>query len=507
MTTVPPTTAPPTTVAAVDLGATSGRVLTGHYRDGRLAIEEAARFPNGAVRVRTRAGGADLQWDVLALWQGIQQGLRVAGRRGPVDAVGIDTWGVDYGLLDRTGHLLGNPTSYRSSRTDGVPERFFERFPADRLYAVNGLQVQPFNTMFQLIADRTQASLGLADRLLLLPDLLGFWLTGREVAEVTHASTTGLLDVAARTWSAGILAALDDGWGIDATALLPDLVEPGTLLAPVDVPQLALATPAGAPTPLVAVGSHDTASAVVAVPAADDAFGYISCGTWSLVGVELDAPLRTEESRLANFTNELGVDGTVRYLRNVMGLWVMTECINYWRYLGQTDLGWDTLVPEAAGAEPLRSLIDMNDARLLAPGEMPLRIAEMCREAGEPVPRSRGEHLRCVTDSLALAYARALDDATRLSGKEIRTVHLVGGGSQNALLCQLTADATGRPVEAGPAEGTGLGNMLIQLRAIGAAPQDLTALRAVIRRSFPTVRYEPCAAHPWHTADGRVPRT
>lgn len=495
-----------TTVAAVDLGATSGRVLTGHYRDGRLAIEEAARFANGAIRVRTRSG-ADLQWDVLALWQGIQAGLRTAGRCAPVDAVGIDTWGVDYGLLDRTGHLLGNPTSYRSARTDGVPERFFDRFPADRLYAVNGLQVQPFNTVFQLIADRTRSALGLADRLLLMPDLLGFWLTGREVAEVTNASTTGLLDVASRSWSAEILTALYDGWGIEGAALLPELVEPGTPLGPVDVPQLALTTPAGSPTPLVAVGSHDTASAVVAVPAEDETFGYISCGTWSLVGVELDAPVRSEESRRANFTNELGVDGTVRYLKNVMGLWVMTECINYWRYLGQTDLGWDTLVPEAGRAQPLRSLIDMNDARLLAPGEMPVRIAEMCREAGEPVPRTRGEYLRCVTDSLALAYARALEDATRLSGREIRTVHLVGGGSQNALLCQLTADATGLPVEAGPAEGTGLGNMLIQLRAIGAAPADLTALRGVIRRSFPTVRYRPCTAHAWRTADGRVPRT
>ncbi|WP_228489162.1 FGGY-family carbohydrate kinase [Raineyella fluvialis] len=254
------------------------------------------------------------------------------------------------------------------------------------------------------------------------------------------------------------------------------------------------------------VGSHDTASAVVAVPAVDEHFAYISCGTWSLVGVELDRPIRTPESLEANFTNELGIDGTVRYLKNVMGLWVLTECLNHWRYEGQTDLAWDRLLPEAAAAPALRSLIDINDPRLLAPGGMPTRVAGLCREAGEPAPRTRGEFLRCIIDSLALAYRRALEDAARLSGTEIRTVHLLGGGSRNALLCQLTADATGLPVEAGPVEGTGIGNLVVQLRAIGRAPGDLTALRRIIRRSFPTTRYLPCSGPTWAAADARVPR-
>lgn len=495
-----------TTVAAVDLGATSGRVLAGTLAAGTLRVEEVHRFANGAIRTRTRTG-ADLQWDVLSLWQNVQDGLRTLGRRGPVEAVGIDTWGVDYGLLDRDGRLLANPTSYRSERTDGIPERFFAHLPAADLYAITGLQVQPFNTLFQLLADRDLAAAALADRLLLMPDLLGCWLTGREVAEVTNASTTGLLDVEDRRWSQPLLETVRRRCGVDLARLLPDLVEPGTVLGPIEVPHLELATTTGARTPLVSVGSHDTASAVVAVPASDEHFAYISCGTWSLVGVEIEAPVRTPESLAANFTNELGIDGTVRYLKNVMGLWVMTECINHWRHEGQADLDWDRLLAEAAAAPGMRSLVDINAPRLLAPGNMPTRLAELCREAGEPQPRTRGEYLRCIIDSLALAYRRALEDACRLSGREVRVVHLVGGGSRNALLCQLTADATGLPVEAGPVEGTGIGNLMVQLRAIGQAPQDLSGLRRVIRASFPTTRYLPCSGPTWAAAEARVPRT
>ncbi|SDB81686.1 rhamnulokinase [Raineyella antarctica] len=499
-----------TTVAAVDLGATSGRVLAGTLANDTLHVEEVNRFPNGAISTRNRRG-ADLQWDVLALWQHVQDGLRAAGRSGPVEAVGIDTWGVDYGLLDPEGRLLANPASYRSERTNGLPERFFRHLPAADLYAINGLQVQQFNTIFQLLADRDAflhhpAAASLADRLLLVPDLLGYWLTGREVAEITNASTTGLLDVGTRRWSTTLLDLVRDRCGLDLAGLLPELVEPGTVLGTIEVPQLELCTSAGAPTPLVSVGSHDTASAVLATPAVDEHFAFISCGTWSLVGVELDAPVRTPESLAANFTNELGVDGTVRYLKNVMGLWVMTECLNHWRYEGLPDLGWDQLLAEAAAAPALRSLVDMNDPRLLAPGDMPRRLAHLCREAGEPEPRTRGEFLRCIIDSLALAYRRAVEDACRLSGHEVRTVHMVGGGSQNALLCQLTADATGLPVDAGPVEGTGIGNLMVQLRAIGAAPQDLPGLRRIIRASFPTTRYLPCSGPSWDAAEARVPR-
>ncbi|GAA2180756.1 rhamnulokinase family protein [Brooklawnia cerclae] len=501
------------TVAAIDLGASSGRVLIGTLSaDGVLTVDECSRFPNAPVRVPFDSGD-DLQWDVLSLWEGIRAGLREAARRGPVDAVGIDTWGVDYGLLDADGRLLGNPMSYRSERTATAVERVHSALPPEELYALNGIQFQPFNTMFQLVADTCLARDALTRQMLLIPDLLGYWLTGQRICEVSNASTTGLIDPATRRWSPRILTTLREGLHADVPAILPPLVEPGTVVGPVHLGSVDLRTHTGAPSPLIAVASHDTASAVVAVPATHDhsdpgaTFGFISSGTWSLVGVELDAPVRTPASRRANFTNELGLDGTVRYLKNITGMWVQQECLRQWR---DEDAGrqmpWPEVTAETEAATPMRTLFDVNDPVFAAPGVMTTRIDEWAERAGEPIPRHRGEYLRSITESLVVAYRRALREATRLSGSAIGAVHVVGGGSKNRLLCQLTADATGLPVVAGPVEGTAVGNMLVQLRAIGALRGGLDALRLVVERSVETDHYAPTpgAEVLWDEAERRV---
>ncbi|HEX6345657.1 rhamnulokinase family protein [Umezawaea sp.] len=447
--------------AAVDLGAGSGRVIVGEVEGGSVSLHEVHRFPNRPVLVR-----GTLHWDVLGLYREVVDGLREAG---PLDGIGVDSWAVDYGLLDADGTLLGNPVHYRDERTAAAVARAHAALPAERHYAATGIQFQPFNTAFQLVADRMA---DVATGALLIPDLIGFWLTGRAGTEITNASTTALLDPRTRTWSAPVAEAL----GIDLGLFAP-LREPGAVIGDV-LPEIGLARRV----PVYAVGSHDTASAVVAVPAADERFAYVSCGTWSLVGVELPSPVLTDESRAANFTNELGVDGTIRYLRNVMGLWLLQECHREW---GTTDPG--ALLDEAA-ALPASSAVDATDSRFLAPGDMPARIAAACAETGQPVPRTRAEVVRCVVDSLALAHRDAVAAAARLSGREVDVVHVVGGGALNSLLCRLTADACGLPVVAGPVEASALGNVLVQARAAGCVEGDL---REVVRRSPDLVRYEP----------------
>ncbi|MEV6968728.1 rhamnulokinase family protein [Hamadaea sp. NPDC051192] len=471
----------PVTVAAVDLGAASGRVMTGVAGDGVLRLSEAARFAN----VPVRAGGT-LHWDILRLYRGVLDGLRAAG---PVESIGVDSWAVDYGLLDADGRLLGNPVHYRDSRTDGVPDQVLGQVPAERLYATTGLQLQPFNTIFQLAAARDSAQLAAAKTLLLIPDLLGYWLTGQIGAERTNASTTQLLDVQSGQWSAELAASL----GLPVR-ILPPLRDPGTPVGVLD-PQLGLG-----PVPVTAVGSHDTASAVVGVPAEGENFAYISCGTWSLVGVELTAPVLTADSRRANFTNEAGVDGTVRYLRNVMGLWLLQESLLAW---GDPDLG--DLLRQAAGVPGLRAVVDAGDAVFLPPGDMPSRIAEQCVRLGQRPPASPAETVRCILDSLALAHRAAVLDAQRLSGRAVDVVHVVGGGARNELLCQLTADACDLPVLAGPVEATALGNVLVQARAVGGSSAGLADLRQLIRATHTVRRYEPRGdADRWRAAAGRL---
>ncbi|GHE06607.1 rhamnulokinase [Streptomyces alanosinicus] len=461
----------PQAYAAVDLGAASGRVMVGRVGPDLLELSEVHRFPNRPVRLPE-----GLRWDVLALYGGVLDGLRAAG---PVDSVGVDGWAVDYGLLDADGALLGNPVHYRDSRTEGVAEKVWAAVPAEELYAATGIQYAPFNTLYQLAAARSTVRLAQAERLLLIPDLLAYWLTGEHGTELTNASTTQLIDPRTRTWSYDIAERL----GVDL-ALFAPLRRPGD---PAGLLRAEVLQETGltGPVPVTAVGSHDTASAVAAVPATGARFAYICTGTWSLAGLELTAPVLTEESRAANFTNELGLDGTVRYLRNIMGLWLLQECQRAW---GEPDLG--LLLREVAAACALRSVVDAGDTAFLAPGRMPERIAEACRMSGQPVPVTRAEVTRCVLDSLALAHRRAVADTRRLADHPVDVVYLVGGGTRDALLCQLTADACGLPVVAGATEAAALGHVLVQARARGRAG-DLPAMRALLARTQPLTRYAP----------------
>ncbi|MFF7236201.1 FGGY-family carbohydrate kinase [Streptomyces collinus] len=471
--------------AAVDLGASSGRVMVGRVGPGTLELSEAHRFPNRPVRVPE-----GLRWDVLGLYAGVLDGLRAAGQ---VDSVGIDSWAVDHGLLDADGALLGNPVHYRDPRTDGVAEKVWASVPAAELYAATGLQYAPFNTLYQLAAARATAQFAHARRLLLIPDLLTYWLTGEQGTELTNASTTQLIDPRTRSWAHGVA----DRLGIDLSLFAP-LRQPGDragLLRPGVLEDTGLT----GPVPVTAVGSHDTASAVAAVPADTPRFAYICTGTWSLAGLELDAPVLTEESRAANFTNELGLDGTVRYLRNIMGLWLLQECVRAW---GEPDLGG--LLREAAGVPALRSVVDAGDEAFLAPGRMPERIAEACRASGQPVPVTPAETTRCILDSLALAHRRAVADARRLADRPVDVVYVVGGGTRNALLCQLTADACGLPVVAGATEAAALGNVLVQARADGLAG-GLADMRALLVRTQPLTRYLPRGGTArWRDAEARL---
>ena len=467
-------------VAAVDLGATSGRVILGYVGHGELRLTDVARFANAPVR--TLDG---LHWSVLELYRDVVEGLAAAVRQEPqLASIGIDSWAVDYALM-RDGRMLGTPYAYRDERTAPAVDAVHAVVPPEELYAVNGLQHLPFNTLFQLTADRTAGTLGLADSFLLLPDLLGYWLTGRSVAERTNASTTGLLGVETGEWD----FALADRLNIPRE-IFRSLVDAGT-----EIGGLAPSAVRGVGSTravVTTVGSHDTASAIVAIPASRPDFAYISSGTWSLVGVELERPVLGEASRLAGFTNEGGVDGRVRYLHNVMGLWLLSECVRDWERSGET-ISLPALLAQAAEVAVPVPVFDADDESFLAPGGMPSRIETWFTSRGLAAPASRPELVRSILQSLADAYARAIAAARELSGSAVSVVHLVGGGSQNALLCQLTADATGLPVLAGPVEATGIGNVLVQARAQGMVGGDLEALRALVVAAFPVTRYDPSA--------------
>lgn len=467
-------------VIAVDLGASNGRVIVGHVGPNVLELEDIHRFPNDPVRLPD-----GLHWDALRLHHEIVEGLRRAGRAAPgVASLGIDSWAVDFGLLDESGALLYEPYHYRDGRTAGAIPLVHQRVPPERLYARTGLQFLPFNTLYQLVAAHQTPAFGAARCALLMPDLFGYWLTGIRAAERTNASTTGLYDAGTGAWAQDLMDVLEL-----PPSLFPELCTPGDDLGPLSG---AVAEETGLPGTLrvTAVGSHDTASAVVGVPAENDRFAYVACGTWALVGVELTAPILTEKSRVANFTNEAGVDGRVRYLRNVMGLWLLQEALRVWEQAGTPeDLGH--LLAAAALLPAGGPVIDPNDPAFLPPGDMPRRIEEACRRTDQPLPPSRAALVRCILDSLATAFASAIRDATRLSGRVVETVHIVGGGARNELLCQLTADACGLPVVAGPVEATAIGNVLVQARAIGLVTGDLESLRARIRATHPLRRYVP----------------
>lgn len=468
-------------VAAVDLGATSGRVIVGHVGPDSLEATAVARFPNDPVRA-----GDGLHWDILGLYGAALGGLREAFRQEPgITSIGIDSWAVDYGLL-RGDRLLGNPFHYRDERTGRGVQSVHARMPHAELFERNGLQFLPFNTLYQFAAE-DPAVLALADSALLIPDLLGFWLTGSARAELTNASTTGLLRVLDGTWDDELIAAL----GLPRD-LLPALIAPGERLGTL-TPDVAASLGAGAAAGVTAVGSHDTASAVVAVPMQADAAAYISCGTWGLVGVEVERLVLTPAALRANFTNEGGVDRRVRLLHNVMGLWVLSEAVRGWERQGhRIDL--PTLL-DAASEVPATTVpvFDVDDPRFLAPGDVPGRIDAWCAEHGVAAPRTRAEYTRSIVESLAEAFAVSARDAGRIGGVDVRAIHIVGGGALNELLCQRTADRAGMPVLAGPVEATALGNILVQARAAGLVSGSLEALRDLVARTHAPRRYEPQA--------------
>ena len=471
--------------AAVDLGATSGRVVLGRMSPQILEMRQIGRFRNDPVLT---ADG--LHWDILALYRATHEGLRVAVREEPLLAsIGVDSWAVDYGLM-RGPRLLGDPFHYRDARSQAGVAAVHALSPHQELYERNGLQFLPFNTLYQLASEPAEL-LSFADRMLLIPDLFGFWLTGQQRAERTNASTTGLLR-------------LDGQWDdvlIDALALprrlFLELIDPGDELGPLSPAQATALGTSGAV--VTAVGSHDTASAVVATPILSDADAFISCGTWGLVGVELPAPLATVEARAAGFTNEAGVDGRTRFLRNVMGLWILNEAMRSWERADghPTDI---SVILAAASAVPATSvpIFDVNDPLFVAPGDMESRIRQWAREHGSPVPEGRAAYVRSIIESLAHAFAVAVRDASRLTGTDVGHIRIVGGGSLNQLLCQRTADHAGVPVSAGPDEATAIGNLLVQGRSAGFLTGSLESLRDLVVRSFDISQYMP--------RPGRLPR-
>ena len=467
-------------MAAVDLGATSGRVVLGQVGPDLLQLQEVARFPNEPVR--TSDG---LHWDLPGLYREAMAGVAAAHRRsGGLTSVGFDSWAVDYGLLHR-GQLLGVPYHYRDERGARGVSVVHEVLGHDELFARNGLQFLPFTTLYQLAADPMVPR---ADRMLLVPDLLTYWSTGVLQAERTNASTTGLLDVRTGEWDLDLLARL----GIRST-VLADLVDPGTVVGPVSAdeggPVSADVTPELTGVPVVTVGSHDTASALVGAPLTADA-AFVSCGTWGLVGVELDSPILSDEARIANFTNERGVDGTIRFLTNVMGLWLLSESLRTWEQEGR-PVDRSELLAAAGALPPSAATFDVQAPVFLPPGDMPGRIVQWYAAAGLEPPEGQATLVRAILDSIAQGFADAVQETARLAARPVRVINLVGGGALNALLCQSLADRAGLPVLAGPVEATSIGNLLVQARATGLVSGGLDDLRDLVRRTQATRTFRP----------------
>ena len=480
-----------TAFAAVDLGAQSGRVAVGRFDGERLTTSEVHRFANTPVRI-----GDTLHWDVLGLFRETLDGLRAAAAAGDVASVGVDSWAIDFGLVDRRGRLLRNPVHYRDGRRASAMATVLGRIPARELYERTGIQLLPINTIFELaaMAAEPEPVLDAADSLLLIPDLIHSWLCGSRTSERTNATTTQCYDARAGGWARDLLERLDV-----PTWLMPEIVEPGTRLGSLDAEVAAETGLAGAS--VVAVATHDTGSAVAAVPFGRDDSVFVSLGTWSLVGLEVGEPVITDASFAANLTNEGGVEGTVRLLRNVTGLWLLHECRRTWAAEGR-EYAFDDLVALAKEAPPFAVLIDPNDPTFSEPGDMPARIRAYCARTGQAEPSGLGALVRCILESLALKHAETIGTLASVAGIEPRAIHVVGGGARNELLCRWTADATGLPVVAGPAEATILGNLLLQAMAAGEIA-SLADAREIVRASVEPVVHEPAGTAAWNEARDR----
>ena len=465
------------TVLAIDIGAESGRVVAVHFDGSGLQLEEVHRFPNNALTVN-----GTLQWDILSLWREVQAGIGRSRAKAadPPASLALDTWGVDFGLLDRNGDLIGNPVCYRDSRAEGMMEAVFARVPKAEVFAQTGIQFMAINTLYQMMSlvERSSPQLQIAARFLTVPDLLNFWLSGAQVCEFSNATTTQMLNPFTRTWADGMLDAL----GIPLH-LFPEVVQPGTRLGTFDG------------IPVIAPACHDTGSAVAGVPAQTENFAFISSGTWSLVGLEMAQPVVNEAALAVNATNEGGVYGSFRLLKNVMGLWLLQQCRATWEKAGRA-YSYPELVSLAESAEPLRSFVDPNDDCFLPPGDHPAHIQAFCAQSGQPRPHSDAAIARCVFDSLALAYRDVLFELRTLTGRKIEAIHMVGGGSRNRLLNQLTADASSIPVLAGPSEATVIGNALVQLISLGELA-NLKDGRKLVAGIGELERFEPRGQDAW----------
>jgi rhamnulokinase len=475
---------------AVDLGAESGRVMAGLWNGRRIRLEEVHRFPNGPVSL-----AGSLRWDVLRLWAEIQNGLALAGKKfGPrIVSVGADTWGVDFVLLNKNNEILGQPYHYRDARTNGLMEKAFTQVPRAEIFAQSGLQFMQLNSLYQLLAWQVHspAILDAADCLLFMPDFLHWAMCGAKRAEFTIASTSQFLHPLRRNWSLPLLKK----FGLP-THFLPKIVPPGTTLGKLkSLPGVNVVAPP----------SHDTASAVAGVPTANTGkanWAYISSGTWSLMGVEVQKAALSPQALELNMTNEGGLDGTYRLLKNIMGLWLVQQCKRSFEARG-SQYDYSRLVQLAARAKPLRSIVNLNDPRFLNPPDMPKAIQDFCRETKQPVPKTAGELVRCCYESLALKYGQTLASLEELTGETVEVIHIVGGGSQNKMLSQFAADVCQRPVVTGPVEATALGNLLTQVRASGEL-SSLAEMREVIRTSSAVQRYEPKPSDAWCEAAGRL---
>jgi rhamnulokinase len=462
----------PAVFAAIDLGAESGRVVCGRLVGDRIELDEAHRFPNRPVRLPD-----GLRWNLLSLYTAALDGLRAAAADHTLRSVGVDSWGVDYALLDAGGRVLGLPFHYRDERTGGMVERAHARVPRDEMYRTTGIQTMPINTVFQLLAEEESESLAAASRIALVPDLLTNWLSGVVRNEATVASTTGLLDARSGRWADDLIERL----GLPAR-IFGELVEAGAMVG-VLLPHHDLGD-----VPVCAVAAHDTASAFAAAPLRDRTSAVLSSGTWSLLGLELDEPVLDDDAQAFNLSNERGLDGTTRLLRNVMGLWLLQESRRSLELTGPRE--YEDLLRLAEAASDDVPLFDPDDEDLLRPGDMPKRIASACVRAGQAPPASTGELVRSILVSLACKYRLVLEHLEQVTGRSVETIHVIGGGARNALLCQITADVLGRRVLAGPVEATALGNVLVQARA-AAELASLNEMRTVAAASARLATYEP----------------
>jgi len=485
-----------TNFCAFDLGAESGRAVIGRFDGDKLALSELHRFPNGPVRVLD-----SLHWDVLSLFREMRAALLLYVKQygAELAGIGVDTWGVDFALLDASGTLLGNPYHYRDQRTEGMYEEAFQRVPREEIFERTGIQFMEINTLYQLLSMVLSKSplLEVADKLLMMPDLFNYWLTDRKVCEFTEATTSQFYDPREKDWSRPLFAKL----GLPAH-LLAEIVPPGTILGPLDA---VMREEAGLDeVPVIAPACHDTGSAVAAVPAVGENYVYISSGTWSLLGTEVREPIITPDSLAYNFTNEGGVCGTFRLLKNIMGLWLVQECRRTWAQEGH-DYSYDDLTAMAMDAEPFVAVVDPDDEGFLRPGDMPSRIQAFCQRTGQAVPEGEGAIVRCALESLALKYRWTIEGLEKITGREVASINIVGGGARNKLLNQLAADATGRPVTAGPFEATAIGNILMQALARGHIG-SLEEGREIVRRSFDVTGYEPQQTDRWEEPYARYLR-